>query len=354
MRLIISGLLLVMLCSLSFAITTIAVTDFEDLSGTNLGKQAAECFRTALINSGSYAVVERDTLQRIAEEQKFSISELADPSKAARFGKLLGAEYLAMGSISAQNEKWVMNVRFIDVNTAQAVKAAQVTGDSKIGCVVMAQQMADKITRQDKKYVSGDVVFSDSFSPYISGEWQIWHQGVEIQSEGGRAVLGHPVADQNAGCSLTLPEGILPADYQITIEFTLQPLPTITDDAPGTVVDVFTTDGPGAVIINLSPEISIVAKKEVHPYMVVNGDYMTDDRLWVLNGAKRIYDKGLYKALRKGVKNTMLVEKNGSKMSVSLNGIKLASTTISGTGELSIGVQGRAVLNLYKVVVTML
>jgi TolB-like protein len=53
----------------------------------------------ALVNSGRFEVVTRGQLDRVLAEQKLQNSDLVDPAEARRVGRLLGAQYLVVGSL---------------------------------------------------------------------------------------------------------------------------------------------------------------------------------------------------------------------------------------------------------------
>jgi hypothetical protein len=52
------------------------------------------------VKDGSYSVIERKALDKILAEQNFSNSNRADPSSAAKIGKLLGVDAIIEGSIT--------------------------------------------------------------------------------------------------------------------------------------------------------------------------------------------------------------------------------------------------------------
>ena len=54
-----------------------------------------------LVNDGTYSVIERKALDKLIAEQNFSNSDRADPSSAAKIGKLLGVNAIIIGSITA-------------------------------------------------------------------------------------------------------------------------------------------------------------------------------------------------------------------------------------------------------------
>ena len=89
----------------------IAVMDFDyatvqsstsAIFGTNVdvGKGIADLLVTGLVKDGSYSIIERKALDKIMTEQNFSNSNRADPSSAAKLGKLLGVDAILVGSIT--------------------------------------------------------------------------------------------------------------------------------------------------------------------------------------------------------------------------------------------------------------
>lgn len=77
-------------------------SDVSAIFGQNVdvGKGVSDLLVTTLVKDGSYSVIERAALDKILAEQNFSNSERADPSSAARIGKLLGVDAIIVGSIT--------------------------------------------------------------------------------------------------------------------------------------------------------------------------------------------------------------------------------------------------------------
>ena len=69
-------------------------------SDIDIGKGIADLLVTGLVKDGSYSVIERKALDKIMSEQNFSNSHRADPTSAAKIGKLLGADAILVGSIT--------------------------------------------------------------------------------------------------------------------------------------------------------------------------------------------------------------------------------------------------------------
>ena len=89
----------------------VAILDFDyatvqtasaSIFGTNIdiGKGISDLLVTDLVTDGSYSVIERTALNKVLAEQNFSNSERADPSSAARIGKILGVDYIIVGGIT--------------------------------------------------------------------------------------------------------------------------------------------------------------------------------------------------------------------------------------------------------------
>lgn len=90
---------------------SVAVIDFDyatvqsgvaAIFGTNqdVGKGVADLLVEKLVKNGTFRVMERKAIQKILAEQNFSNSDRADPSSAAKIGRLLGVEAIIMGSIT--------------------------------------------------------------------------------------------------------------------------------------------------------------------------------------------------------------------------------------------------------------
>jgi TolB-like protein len=68
-------------------------------------------------------VVERETLQRLLDEQNLGASGRADPQTAARIGKLVGARYVVMGNFIDFYGDFRLDLRLVSVETSEIVKS---------------------------------------------------------------------------------------------------------------------------------------------------------------------------------------------------------------------------------------
>src|SRR5580700_1930803 len=66
----------------------------------DIGKGISDLLVTYLVKDGSYSVIERKALDKILTEQNFSNSDRANPTSAAKIGKLLGVDAIIVGSVT--------------------------------------------------------------------------------------------------------------------------------------------------------------------------------------------------------------------------------------------------------------
>ncbi len=139
----------------------VAVMDFDYGSIDNwwgqhdIGKGMADQVVDALLEDGSFRVIERKKLDTVLAEQDFSNSDRANPATAAKIGKLLGVNYIIAGSItkfstekkggrgsiggighlgiSKAKSEVALTARLIDVNTGEIMLSAKGAGESTKG-----------------------------------------------------------------------------------------------------------------------------------------------------------------------------------------------------------------------------
>src|SRR3954467_7644329 len=69
-------------------------------SDVDVGKGITDLLVKYLVKDGTYSVIERKSLDKIMAEQNFSNSDRANPTSAAKLGKLLGVDAIITGSIT--------------------------------------------------------------------------------------------------------------------------------------------------------------------------------------------------------------------------------------------------------------
>ncbi|HWF91834.1 MAG TPA: CsgG/HfaB family protein [Terriglobales bacterium] len=66
----------------------------------DIGKGISDLLVSDLVKDGTYSVIERKAIDKIMAEQNFSNSDRANPTSAAKIGKLLGVDAIIVGSIT--------------------------------------------------------------------------------------------------------------------------------------------------------------------------------------------------------------------------------------------------------------
>ena len=77
-------------------------TNVAAIFGTNqdVGQGIVDLLISRLVTDGTYRVIERQAMSKLITEQNFSNSNRADPSSAAKLGKLLGVDTIIIGDIT--------------------------------------------------------------------------------------------------------------------------------------------------------------------------------------------------------------------------------------------------------------
>jgi len=137
-------------------------TNSAAIFGTDIdiGKGISDLLVKNLVTDGTYSVIERKQLDKILAEQNFSNSDRANPTSAAKLGKILGVDAIIVGSITQfgndnkstkvggggggfggfgiggfghKESKAVvqLDARLVDIDTAEILGVAEGKGESK-------------------------------------------------------------------------------------------------------------------------------------------------------------------------------------------------------------------------------
>lgn len=86
---------------------------------------------TVLVNRKDYTVLERQLINKVLEENKFQGEGLVDESQVREIGKIMGADYVFISTISPLNDSYYLSCKMIEVTTARIKN--QFTGTTKSG-----------------------------------------------------------------------------------------------------------------------------------------------------------------------------------------------------------------------------
>lgn len=67
---------------------------------SDVGKGISDLVIDQLLKEGTYRVIDREMLDKLIQEQNFSNSDRADPSTAAKIGRLLGVDTIVVGDVT--------------------------------------------------------------------------------------------------------------------------------------------------------------------------------------------------------------------------------------------------------------
>ena len=102
-----------------FAREYIAIIDFEGIGISNdEARVLTQRLTSEMINIGVYQVLERSEMKRLLDEQKFQYSGCVDLNCAVELGKMLGAKYMVVGTISKVGRTFTVDSRLIYVESS--------------------------------------------------------------------------------------------------------------------------------------------------------------------------------------------------------------------------------------------
>jgi len=131
----------------SVAVLGFEVGDINRWWNWRLENEITELVTNGLIGKGDYRLVERSHIDQILREQNFSASARVDSTTAARMGKLIGARFVVIGTItdfsiassggmrigrlgiSTSTARTALTARIIDVETGEIVASSSGVGE---------------------------------------------------------------------------------------------------------------------------------------------------------------------------------------------------------------------------------
>lgn len=130
----------------------VAVIHFENQStrqSSNLDavfEKARSNVEIDIVQTGRFDSLERTQLQKLLDEIKLDHTALVDPATAAQYGKLVGAQYLVLGTVTGLAKKGNeliahLSLRMVEVETGRIFLAGRGSGKSK-GDVLAALEKA--------------------------------------------------------------------------------------------------------------------------------------------------------------------------------------------------------------------
>lgn len=123
-------LLLVLFCSVFtlYGQETLPILSVLDFDAVEVSEGEAGLFRDLIssyfVKSGMFRVLDAGQRDSILEEFEFSLSGCTDETCQLEVGKMLSAQYIVVGSLGKFGERFVLNIKMIDVESGQTVNSA--------------------------------------------------------------------------------------------------------------------------------------------------------------------------------------------------------------------------------------
>jgi len=97
-----------------------AIFDVDVLQGVDIeGPAVTDQLNAMLSELPQVTVVNRDQIEKVAEEHQIALSGLVETSSAVRIGKFLSAQYVVVGRASKIGQTFYLVLKIVDVETTQ-------------------------------------------------------------------------------------------------------------------------------------------------------------------------------------------------------------------------------------------
>jgi curli biogenesis system outer membrane secretion channel CsgG len=85
---------------------------------------------TILLDSERFQVIDRKALKTLLEEQQLSMTGLVDTTKMVQAGKLIGIQGFFFGSVEVRNDRVILNLKLVEVQSSAIVYSKKFKGES--------------------------------------------------------------------------------------------------------------------------------------------------------------------------------------------------------------------------------
>ena len=117
-------LIILIISTPAFSKERVAVLDFEAKDITVSDAMAiADLFRSDLVATGEFIVLERGNMQSILNEHELQLKGLTNDASASEIGELLAVNYLFMGNLNKFGNKFILVIDKINVETGEIEKS---------------------------------------------------------------------------------------------------------------------------------------------------------------------------------------------------------------------------------------
>lgn len=168
-------LLFILYLTTSLISQKIAVMDLQPLGPVPKGdiNILSERFRTHLVQTQIFDVMERQDLEALDKELAIQLSDGFDEQAVAKAGKKQGAEFVVLGYIGKLQSTYTIDVRMINCSTGRIDNSQSETYKGDIdGLIVLMEKLANKLAGIEEKsnlwmYLTGGGVVTVATIAYI-------------------------------------------------------------------------------------------------------------------------------------------------------------------------------------------
>jgi len=154
----------------------IAVFDFEGKGITQAEASAlTERFRSVLVSTNKFNVVERQKIKLIMDELGLQLSGMVSEKSISKAGELLGVNRIISGTIGKIGDTYTVDLRIIAVETGKVIRTvSQNTNGSKENLIALLERLAKRfagIKTELKKYDITILSLPGKSSVYMDGKY---------------------------------------------------------------------------------------------------------------------------------------------------------------------------------------
>jgi TolB-like protein len=131
----------------------IAIADFINEEGnvSKLGRYVSDKITPYFARSKQFSVMERVVIDKVLEEHQFQVSAFVDEESTQEFGKLVGAETIISGTISALDDAFYFNAKVVGVAHGNLITSIDVEVDRSGRLVALYNANLPRIKEKEFK-----------------------------------------------------------------------------------------------------------------------------------------------------------------------------------------------------------
>ncbi|MEK6793555.1 MAG: P13 family porin [Spirochaetota bacterium] len=141
---------------------TVGIIEFQGGSGISAidARTVSEVFRSELVTTGVYTVLERGKMDEILKEQQFQQTGCTSTECAVKLGKLLNMQKMLYGTMSKLGSRYYFVVTIVDIETSRVEKSVN---DSMEGL----DDLSKAVKRLIEQIIGGKRLIKAGESPFL-------------------------------------------------------------------------------------------------------------------------------------------------------------------------------------------